>query len=34
MANFTNPNERKKEMAFYTLEEFQKFLSVETDLKF
>lgn len=34
MTNFTNPNERKKEMAFYTLEEFQKFLSVETDLKF
>ena len=34
MANFINPNERKKEMAFYTLEEFQKFLSVETDLKF
>lgn len=34
MTNFTNPNERKKEMAFYTLEEFQKFLSVEIDLKF
>ena len=34
MTNFTNPNERKKEMALYTLEEFQKFLSVETDLKF
>lgn len=34
MTNFTNPNERKKEMAFYTLEEFQKFFSVETDLKF
>lgn len=34
MTNFTNPNERKKEMAFYTLEEFQRFLSVETDLKF
>lgn len=34
MTNFTNPNKRKKEMAFYTLEEFQRFLSVETDLKF
>lgn len=34
MTNFTNPNERKKEMSFYTLEEFQRFLSVETDLKF
>lgn len=34
MTNFTNPNERKKEMAFYTLEEFQRFLPVETDLKF
>lgn len=34
MTNFTNPNERKKEMLFYTLEEFQRFLSVETDLKF
>ena len=34
MTNFTNPNERKKEMAFYTLEEFQRFLFVETDLKF
>ena len=34
MINFTNPNERKKEMAFYTLEELQRFLSVETDLKF
>lgn len=34
MTNFTNPNERKKEMLFYTLDEFQKFLSVETNLKF
>lgn len=33
MTNFTNPNERKKEMSFYTPEEFQKFLSVEDDLK-
>lgn len=28
MTNFTNPNERKKEMLFYTLDEFQRFLSV------
>lgn len=34
MTNFTNPNERKKEITFYTLEEFQRFLSVETNLKF
>ena len=34
MTNFTNPNERKKEMSFYTPEEFQKFLSVENDVKF
>ncbi len=34
MTNFTNPNERKKEMSFYTPEEFQKFLSVENDIKF
>lgn len=34
MTSFTNPNERKKEMALYTLEEFQRFLSVETDLNF
>lgn len=34
MTNFTNPNERKKEMSFYTPEELQKFLSVENDVKF
>ena len=34
MTNFTNPNERKKEMLFYTLDEYQRFLSVETNLKF
>ena len=34
MTNFTNSNERKKEMLFYTLDEFQRFLSVETNLKF
>lgn len=34
MTNFTNPNERKKEMLFYTHQEFQKFLSAEDDLKY
>ena len=34
MVNFTDPNERKKEMLFLTFEEFQKFLSVEDDLKY
>lgn len=34
MNNFTNPNEPKKEMKFYTLDEFKKFLSVEDDIKF
>lgn len=34
MVNFTDPNERKKEMLFFTFEEFQKFLSVEDDLKY
>ena len=34
MTNFTNPNERKREMLFYTPEKFQKFLSVEDDPKF
>lgn len=34
MTNFTNPNKRKKEMSFYTPEEFQKFLSVENDINF
>lgn len=34
MTNFNNPNERKKEMKFYTPDEFQKFLSVENDLRF
>lgn len=34
MTNFTNPNERKKEISFYTPAEFQKFLSVENDVKF
>jgi integrase len=34
MTNFTDPNEIKKEMQFYTFEEFKKFISVEDDLKF
>ena len=29
MTNFTNPNEIKKEMKYYTYEEFKQFLSVE-----
>lgn len=32
MTNFTNPNEVKEEMKFYTKEEFDKFLSVEDNL--
>lgn len=34
MINFTNPNEIKKEMDFYTFEEFQKFIENETDMRF
>lgn len=34
MTNFTNPNERKKEMLFYTFAEFKQFLSVEEDFRF
>ena len=34
ITNFTNPNEIKKEMDFYTLEEFKKFISYEDDIKF
>ena len=33
MTNFKNPNERRKEMAYYTYEEFKKFISVENDLR-
>lgn len=33
MTNFTNPNEVKKEMLFYTKEEFDNFISYESDLK-
>lgn len=32
MTRFTNPNELKKEMDFYTYDEFIKFISVEDDL--
>ena len=34
MTNFTNPDELPKEMQFYTYEEFNKFISVEEDLKY
>lgn len=34
ITNFTNPNERKQEMDFYTYEEFKHFISYETDLKY
>ncbi|MCM1371351.1 MAG: site-specific integrase [Clostridium sp.] len=34
MSNFTNPNEIKKEMEFWTYEEFTQFVSVEKDLMF
>lgn len=34
MINFTDPNERKKEMDFYTFEEFNQFISVEDNLKY
>ena len=34
MTNFTDPNERKKEMDFWTHEEFKKFISVEEDLMY
>ncbi len=32
MTNFNNPNELKKEMEFFTIEEFKKFISVEKDI--
>lgn len=34
MTNFNNPNEMPKEMDFWTKEEFDKFIAVETDLRF
>lgn len=33
MTNFTNPNEMKKEMDFYTFEEFKKFIECEDILR-
>ena len=32
MTNFTKPNEIKKEMEFFTIDEFKKFISVESDI--
>lgn len=34
MSNFTDPNEIKKEMLFYTYDEWKDFISQENDLKF
>ena len=34
MTNFTDPNEAKKEMDFYTYDEFKHFISFEKDLKY
>ncbi len=34
MSNFTDPNEPKKEMDFYTLDEFKQFISVEDDIRY
>lgn len=34
ITNFTNPNEIKKEMLYYTYEEFKKYISFEKELKF
>lgn len=34
MINFTNPNEIKKEMDFYTYDEFSRFISHEEDLRY
>lgn len=34
MTNFTNPNELKKEMEFFTIDEFNKFISIENDILF
>lgn len=34
MTNFKDRNEIKKEMDFYTIDEFKKFISYETDLKY
>ena len=32
ITKFNNPNEIKKEMDFYTIDEFQKFISYEDDI--
>lgn len=34
MTNFTNPNELKKEMLFFTIDDFNQFISVEDDIMF
>ena len=34
MTNFNNPNEMPKEMLFWTKEEFDRFIAVETDIKY
>ena len=34
ITKFNNPNEIKKEMDFYTIDEFQKFISYEDDIKY
>ena len=34
MTNFNDPNEMPKEMLFWTKEEFDKFIAVETDIKY
>jgi integrase len=33
MTKFQDPNERRKEMAYYTYDEFKKFISYEDDLR-
>lgn len=33
ITNFSNPNELKKEMSFYTYDEFKRFLAMEKDLQ-
>ena len=33
MTKFQDPNERRKEMAYYTYDEFKKFISHEEDLR-
>lgn len=33
MTEFQDPNERRKEMAYYTYDEFKKFISYEEDIR-